>query len=70
MVSLQQQLFTGRPQQRDPPEHRKHDEHGPGSAQQRQDELLAADAGLLELGSRKLQASTSSHFQRRALDKP
>jgi hypothetical protein len=42
-------FITGCAQQRDPPQHRQHDEHGPGLAEQRQDELLAAGANVIKL---------------------
>ena len=63
-------LSLGGARQRDPLEHRQRDEHGHGASQPRQDELLAADAGLLELRSGELQTSPSTHLQGRALKKP
>ena len=63
-------LSPGGARQRDPLEHQQRDEHGHGASQPRQDELLAADAGLLELRSGELQTSPSTHLQGRALKKP
>lgn len=42
-------MTLGGARQRDPLEHRQHDDHGHGTSEPRQDELLAVHAGLLEL---------------------
>ena len=55
-------------QQRHPPQHRKRDVHGPGAAQPREDELLAADARVLERGQGGLQAGAAHRLQGRAVN--